>query len=99
MTDRARQGREATIAAADDADPAFVDLGEIEPAMAGPKRPEGRVPLEGIAAGFAAGAENATILPAEVNSMLSLAIRTKLSSPVFSVPSMRIRSATMTLPR
>ena len=40
------------------ADPVFTDLlelelGEVVPSMAGPKRPEGRVPLEGIAAGFA----------------------------------------------
>ncbi|HEY5819678.1 MAG TPA: aconitate hydratase AcnA [Mesorhizobium sp.] len=42
----------------DSADPVFTDLlelelGEVVPSMAGPKRPEGRVPLEGIAAGFA----------------------------------------------
>ena len=40
------------------ADPAFtdtleLDLGDVVPSMAGPKRPEGRIPLEGIAAGFA----------------------------------------------
>ncbi len=29
-----------------------LDLGEVVPSMAGPKRPEGRIPLEGIAAGF-----------------------------------------------
>ncbi|WFR95018.1 aconitate hydratase AcnA [Rhizobium tumorigenes] len=34
-----------------------LDLGDVVPAMAGPKRPEGRVPLEGIAAGFAAALE------------------------------------------
>ncbi len=42
---------------ADSADPVFtdtleLDLGDVVPSMAGPKRPEGRVPLEGIAAGF-----------------------------------------------
>ncbi|MCY6383342.1 aconitate hydratase AcnA [Hoeflea prorocentri] len=39
-------------------DPVFtdtleLDLGDVVPSMAGPKRPEGRIPLEGIAAGFA----------------------------------------------
>ncbi len=39
------------------ADPVFtdtleLDLGDVVPSMAGPKRPEGRIPLEGIAAGF-----------------------------------------------
>ena len=41
----------------DSADPVFtdtleLDLGDVVPSMAGPKRPEGRVALEGIAAGF-----------------------------------------------
>jgi aconitate hydratase len=40
------------------AEPAFtdtleLDLGDVVPSMAGPKRPEGRIPLEGIADGFA----------------------------------------------
>ena len=40
------------------ADPVFtdlleLDLGDVVPSMAGPKRPEGRIALEGIAAGFA----------------------------------------------
>ena len=44
------------------ADPVFtdlleLDLGEVVPSMAGPKRPEGRVPLEDIAAGFAKAME------------------------------------------
>lgn len=30
-----------------------LDLGDVVPSMAGPKRPEGRIPLEGIAEGFA----------------------------------------------
>jgi aconitate hydratase len=39
------------------ADPVFtdtleLDLSTVVPSMAGPKRPEGRIPLEGIAAGF-----------------------------------------------
>ena len=38
-------------------DPVFtdlleLDLSEVVPSMAGPKRPEGRIPLEGIASGF-----------------------------------------------
>ena len=44
------------------ADPVFtdlleLDLGEVVPSMAGPKRPEGRIPLEGIASGFAKSLE------------------------------------------
>ncbi|MGO4836018.1 aconitase family protein, partial [Rhizobiaceae sp. 2RAB30] len=44
------------------ADPVFtdlleLDLGEVVPSMAGPKRPEGRIPLEGIASGFAKALE------------------------------------------
>ncbi len=40
------------------ADPVFtdtieLDLGTVEPSLAGPKRPEGRVALSGVAAGFA----------------------------------------------
>ncbi len=35
-----------------------LDLGDVVPAMAGPKRPEGRVALENIAAGFATALEN-----------------------------------------
>ncbi len=43
-------------------DPVFtdlldLDLGDVVPSMAGPKRPEGRVPLTGIAAGFAKAME------------------------------------------
>ncbi|MIL09936.1 aconitate hydratase AcnA, partial [Salmonella enterica subsp. enterica] len=34
-----------------------LDLGDVVPSMAGPKRPEGRVALEGIAAGFAEAME------------------------------------------
>ncbi|UDF31544.1 UNVERIFIED_ORG: aconitate hydratase AcnA [Roseateles sp. XES5] len=35
-----------------------LDLGEVVPAMAGPKRPEGRIPLENIASGFATAMDN-----------------------------------------
>ena len=46
----------------DSADPVFTDLLDLDlstvvPSMAGPKRPEGRVPLEGIAEGFAKAME------------------------------------------
>ncbi|MDB5523389.1 MAG: acnA, partial [Rhizobium sp.] len=34
-----------------------LDLGSVVPSMAGPKRPEGRIPLEGIADGFEAALE------------------------------------------
>jgi aconitate hydratase len=45
------------------ADPVFtdtldLDLGSVVPSMAGPKRPEGRIPLEGIASGFAKALED-----------------------------------------
>jgi aconitate hydratase len=45
------------------ADPVFtdtleLDLGEVVPSMAGPKRPEGRIPLENIASGFARSLED-----------------------------------------
>lgn len=44
-------------------DPVFtdtleLDLGDVVPSMAGPKRPEGRIPLESIAAGFATSMES-----------------------------------------
>ncbi|WOC15870.1 aconitate hydratase AcnA [Pseudochrobactrum sp. MP213Fo] len=47
---------------ADSNDPVFtdileLDMAEVVPSMAGPKRPEGRIPLEGIAAGFATSLE------------------------------------------
>lgn len=34
-----------------------LDLGEVVPSMAGPKRPEGRIPLDNIASGFAESLE------------------------------------------
>ena len=44
-------------------DPVFtdtleLDLGDVVPSMAGPKRPEGRIALEGIASGFATALES-----------------------------------------
>ena len=35
-----------------------LDLGDVVPSMAGPKRPEGRIALENIASGFAAALDN-----------------------------------------
>lgn len=48
---------------ADSTDPVFtdileLDMGDVVPSMAGPKRPEGRIALEGIASGFATSLEN-----------------------------------------
>ncbi|MGV8937669.1 MAG: aconitate hydratase AcnA [Allorhizobium sp.] len=45
-----------------------LDLGDVVPAMAGPKRPEGRVPLESIAAGFAAALEADYKKPGQLNN-------------------------------
>jgi aconitate hydratase len=47
---------------ADSVDPVFtdileLDMGDVVPSMAGPKRPEGRIALEGIASGFASSLE------------------------------------------
>ena len=57
---------------ASSADPVFtdtleLDLGSVVPSMAGPKRPEGRVPLEGIAAGFARAMETEYKKAAEIS--------------------------------
>jgi aconitate hydratase len=57
---------------ASSADPVFtdtleLDLGSVVPSMAGPKRPEGRVPLEGIAAGFAKAMETEYRKAAEIS--------------------------------
>ena len=48
---------------ADDAEPVFtdtleLDLGDVVPSLAGPKRPEGRLPLEGVKSGFSTALEN-----------------------------------------
>ncbi len=54
------------------ADPVFtdlleLDLGEVVPSMAGPKRPEGRQPLEQIASGFAKAMETEYKKAAEIS--------------------------------
>jgi aconitate hydratase len=51
------------FATPDMADPVFtdtleLDLSTVQPSMAGPKRPEGRIDLGGVAAGFAAAMES-----------------------------------------
>ena len=53
-------------------DPVFtdtleLDLGSVVPSLAGPKRPEGRVALEDVAAGFAAAMQNDYKKGAELN--------------------------------
>ncbi|MBL0374765.1 aconitate hydratase AcnA [Rhizobium sp. KVB221] len=45
-----------------------LDLGDVVPSMAGPKRPEGRIALEGIAPGFAAALENDYKKPGQLNN-------------------------------
>jgi aconitate hydratase len=55
------------------ADPVFtdtleLDLGTVVPSMAGPKRPEGRIPLEGIASGFATALENEYKKPGQLTN-------------------------------
>ncbi len=61
-------------------DPVFTDTLELElasvvPSMAGPKRPEGRVALEGIPAGFAAAMETEYKKSAEINKRYKVAGR------------------------
>jgi len=51
-------------------DPVFtetleLELGEVVPSMAGPKRPEGRIALEGVASGFATALESEYRKPGE----------------------------------
>lgn len=45
-----------------------LDLGDVVPSMAGPKRPEGRLPLETIAPNFATALENDYKKPGQLNS-------------------------------
>ena len=57
--------------AAKSEDPVFtdtlaLDLGSVEPSLAGPKRPEGRVALSGVKAGFAAALESEYKKPGEI---------------------------------
>ena len=43
-----------------------LDLGDVVPSMAGPKRPEGRIALEKVGAGFAAALESESKKPGEL---------------------------------
>jgi aconitate hydratase len=45
-----------------------LDLGDVVPAMAGPKRPEGRIPLESIASGFATALEGDYKKPGQLSN-------------------------------
>ena len=45
-----------------------LDLGDVVPAMAGPKRPEGRIPLENIAPNFATALENDYKKPGQLSN-------------------------------
>ncbi len=56
---------------ADSPDPVFtttlsLDLSEVVPSMAGPKRPEGRIPLDKVSAGFATALESEYRKPGEI---------------------------------
>ncbi len=60
------------------ADPVFtdtleLDLGTVEPSLAGPKRPEGRVALSGVAAGFATALEAEYKKPDEAQKRVAVA--------------------------
>ncbi len=62
-------------------DPVFTDIIELDmatvvPSMAGPKRPEGRVPLEGIAAGFASAMDSEYKKIAEIGKRYAVEGRT-----------------------
>ena len=61
-------------------DPAFtdtleLDLGTVVPSMAGPKRPEGRIPLTDIATGFATALENEYRKPGELDKRVEVKSR------------------------
>ena len=60
------------------ADPVFtdtlaLDLASVVPSMAGPKRPEGRIPLTGIKAGFATALESEYKKPGELSKRVPVA--------------------------
>ena len=60
------------------ADPEFtdtiaLDLATVVPSMAGPKRPEGRIPLTGIKAGFATALESEYKKPGELSKRVPVA--------------------------
>ncbi len=62
----------------DSADPVFtdtlaLDLGDVVPSMAGPKRPEGRISLSGIKSGFAAALDTEYNKPGELAKRVAVA--------------------------
>ena len=61
----------------DSGDPVFTDtlsleLGDVVPSMAGPKRPEGRVALTGIKSGFATALDSEYKLPGELGKRVKV---------------------------
>jgi len=63
--------------AEDSADPVFtdtltLDLGSVEPSLAGPKRPEGRVALSAVKAGFATALESEYKKPGEAGKRVAV---------------------------
>ncbi len=66
------------------ADPVFtdtleLDLASVAPSLAGPKRPEGRIALEGVAAGFSAAMES------EYKKIASISERYKVEGEAFDI--------------
>ncbi len=62
----------------DSPDPVFtdtleLDLGEVVPSMAGPKRPEGRIALENVGSGFAGSLETEYRKPGELSKRYKVA--------------------------
>ncbi|MEL6298121.1 MAG: aconitate hydratase AcnA [Pseudomonadota bacterium] len=49
-----------------------LDLGEVVPSMAGPKRPEGRIPLEGIKDGFVTALDAEYNKPGEADKQVAI---------------------------
>ncbi len=88
---------------ADTPDPVFtdtleLDLGTVEPSMAGPKRPEGRIALEKVASGFATALETEYRKTGGTSARFkspartsTLATATSLSQPSRAAPTLRTR--------
>jgi aconitate hydratase len=64
--------REARSADPEFTDTLALDLGDVVPSLAGPKRPEGRIPLSGIKAGFAAALESEYKKPGELGKRVAV---------------------------
>jgi aconitate hydratase len=56
-----------------------LDLGSVVPSMAGPKRPEGRIPLDGVATGFSSAMES------EYKKIASISERYKVEGEDFDI--------------